>query len=627
MKSKSTKKALTTSIISILLCLAMFVGTTFAWFTDTASTTVNTIQAGTLDVALEMNTGTADEPNWVSAEGKTLEFKKASTASGEEVLWEPGCTYELPELRVVNNGNLALKYKVIISGIKGSAKLNEAIEWTMELDGADYVVDAEHNLAAKTDTVTDSDIFTISGHMTDEAGNDYQGLSIEGIAITVVATQDTVEYDSNSQTYDEYAKYPVVAVTQVAVNNEKTTTAQTTINSVETISQENNTSLAVATIPAGVKTTATDGEESIQLKLTIDEASVPANFTAVVDDAEVAKTLEVNMEGLATDNNVAIKVEMYVGTGMEGFKLYHNNNEMTAADSVNEVDADQEYYYNSESGIVTMITKSFSPFTYIYDTTINVASMNDLSVASSADWARIVKPGYYKLTDDITIDSKTLCFNAGGVDINLNGKTLIIDGKQFRTNAEVVDAKFYNGTIEIKGSGNLWMSSWGTTNLTFDDVDVKSSQKTIFYARSASKDCTLNIVGSDFNIENSKFLWANPDEGSENVPSKVNVSASGVSVKQTNYTYLEAVNLQTQYTYGEVVATFENCYFDSSIRDCEPVKISSYASNTGNSISLTMTKCSLIAKEGTNYISGSDASNVTLVLNNCTGNYGTSLTN
>jgi predicted ribosomally synthesized peptide with SipW-like signal peptide len=58
------------------MCVAMLIGTTFAWFTDTASTAVNKIQSGKLDVALEMST---DGTNWESAEGKTLTFNNTET--------------------------------------------------------------------------------------------------------------------------------------------------------------------------------------------------------------------------------------------------------------------------------------------------------------------------------------------------------------------------------------------------------------------------------------------------------------------------------------------------------------------------------------------------------------------
>ena len=200
---KSTKRALLGSVMAMVLCLAMLVGATFAWFTDTASTGVNKIQAGNLDVALEMKDASG---NWVSAEGKTLDFVKAADAKGEAILWEPGCTYTLPELRVVNNGNLALKYMIKITGIKGDAKLNEAIDWTI----GDVAMGAEQHLKAG-----ESNEFTIKGHMKESAGNDYMDLTISGISITVYATQDTVESDSFNNQYDKNATYPVANVTEL----------------------------------------------------------------------------------------------------------------------------------------------------------------------------------------------------------------------------------------------------------------------------------------------------------------------------------------------------------------------------------------------------------------------------
>ena len=204
---RATKRALLTSVMALVMCVVMLVGTTFAWFTDTASTGVNKIQAGNLDVALEMNTGTKENPKWENAEGKTLQFKTADGRT-DNILWEPGCRYQLPELRVVNNGNLALKYKIQITGIQGSAKLNEVIDWTMTMGSQDFVLGSEHSLAAKTgDNGTASEPIVIKGVMQTTAGNEYQGLSIDGIGITVYATQDTVENDSFGHDYDKNARY------------------------------------------------------------------------------------------------------------------------------------------------------------------------------------------------------------------------------------------------------------------------------------------------------------------------------------------------------------------------------------------------------------------------------------
>lgn len=189
---KATKRALLTSVMALVMCVVMLVGTTFAWFTDTASTAVNKIQAGNLKVDLEMQ---KPDGSWVSAEGQTLTFKTKDNRAADKILWEPGCRYELPALRVVNKGNLALKYKIQITGVQGDAKLNKVIDW--EITGTEVSEDGYAHLAANAFKE-----IKIKGVMQTTAGNEYQGLSIEGIGITVYATQDTVEFDSYDNTYD-----------------------------------------------------------------------------------------------------------------------------------------------------------------------------------------------------------------------------------------------------------------------------------------------------------------------------------------------------------------------------------------------------------------------------------------
>lgn len=196
--AKTSRRALLSSVLATLLCVAMLIGTTFAWFTDTASTAVNKIQAGKLDIQLLAEDGVT------SLEGDTLGWQAADGRDQEDILWEPGCTYNLQPIVIKNAGDLALKYKIAISGIKGSDKLNEAIEWTIN----GVTLDAEKPLL-----VGQSDTLTISGHMKETAGNEYQGLSIEAVGITVFATQYTSEYDSENNTYDATAEYDTVALT------------------------------------------------------------------------------------------------------------------------------------------------------------------------------------------------------------------------------------------------------------------------------------------------------------------------------------------------------------------------------------------------------------------------------
>ena len=209
---KATKRALLTSVMALVMCVVMLVGTTFAWFTDTASTNVNKIQAGNLNVELLMQNS---EGKWVSAENETLNFlqmdENGNVQSNANILWEPGATYQLPTLTIKNNGNLALKYKINVSGAKvaagapdNSLKLLDVLEWTYTVGTADYALESEKSLG-----VGDSDTLVIKATMDKNANNDYQNMAIEGIAITVYATQDTVEYDSNGNTYDKDAAYAV----------------------------------------------------------------------------------------------------------------------------------------------------------------------------------------------------------------------------------------------------------------------------------------------------------------------------------------------------------------------------------------------------------------------------------
>ena len=171
--SKSTKRALLTSVLALLMCVTMLVGATFAWFTDTASTAVNKIQAGTLNVDIV-------DKNGDSLDGKSLSFKDVN--NNTDILWEPGATFNLDSFKIVNKGNLAFKYKVIISGVNGNAKLLEAIDFFVKIGYAEKVALADWDgillpegkiATTGNEVVGATDLITISGTMKKEAGNEY----------------------------------------------------------------------------------------------------------------------------------------------------------------------------------------------------------------------------------------------------------------------------------------------------------------------------------------------------------------------------------------------------------------------------------------------------------------------
>ena len=199
---KATKRALLTSVMALVMCVVMLVGTTFAWFTDTASTGVNKITSGNLHVEIQNKEGTEiDTLKWVKEDGTVIDNQ-------EGILWEPGCTYLLTPFQIVNTGNLALKYKIVITGLDGDSPLLDVIKFTYKTaSGEEFDMSAEGHLTAKGTNGASTGMITVSATMDKNAGNEYMDKTLTGIKFTVYATQDTVENDSFNDQYDKDATY------------------------------------------------------------------------------------------------------------------------------------------------------------------------------------------------------------------------------------------------------------------------------------------------------------------------------------------------------------------------------------------------------------------------------------
>ena len=235
---RATKRALLTSIMALVMCVVMLVGTTFAWFTDTASTGVNKIQAGNLDVKLEYKNTPASD--FAEANENTPVFKDGA-------LWEPGHV-EYVVLKVSNAGNLALKYKlgINIASEVGSTnvldnpfKLSDYIKFAVingesnNLSDRDKLVaeaEKSESVAALNAGYTKGDhllkgeykVVTLVVWMPTDVGNDANYKVAEGITapsidlgINVAATQATAEFDSFDDQYDKDATYPVASAAEM----------------------------------------------------------------------------------------------------------------------------------------------------------------------------------------------------------------------------------------------------------------------------------------------------------------------------------------------------------------------------------------------------------------------------
>ena len=224
---RATKRALLTSVMALAMCVVMLVGTTFAWFTDTASTAVNKIQAGNLDVELEYS---KDFKEWKKVSDTTKVFE-------DSTLWEPGRT-EVVYLRVTNAGTLALKYTLGIynlynytgKNVLGNKySLSDYVKLGVAEPDAKYadraaaisaVQDSAKTLNSIGDTgfigtkleATETKTYAMVLYMPTEVGNEanpknndpYWAAKVS-FGISVSATQAMSESDSFDNTYDKDA--------------------------------------------------------------------------------------------------------------------------------------------------------------------------------------------------------------------------------------------------------------------------------------------------------------------------------------------------------------------------------------------------------------------------------------
>ena len=265
---RATKRALLTSVMALVMCVVMLVGTTFAWFTDTASTGVNKIQAGNLDIKVQYRTTAGSE--WQTLDNATDLF------GAEGTLFEPGHT-RVVELKITNAGNLALKYKIGMNVVSEQPGTNKAgnpyklsnylkvatspiqqydpnagpgtVSYAMEQlifekgnalawehrDFANFELDKNESNRVLDLQPGEAQILGIKVYMPETVGNEANAISTEEAAsisfgLNVLATQYTTESDSFGTQYDKDATYPVIVSNQQQANDAITNATDKKVN-------------------------------------------------------------------------------------------------------------------------------------------------------------------------------------------------------------------------------------------------------------------------------------------------------------------------------------------------------------------------------------------------------------
>lgn len=397
---KKTRFALFQSIIALILCFSMLIGTTFAWFTDGVSSGNNLIAAGNLDVELyHSNAAVKDE----SVDSDTLLFKDLK---GKQILWEPGAvSYE--NLRVVNAGDLALAYQLAIN------TQNE--NYIVDPSGATYGLSqilkvgvVEGGITAtERDAVVASvgisnwitlDEFVRNGSLMPKGNSESEetwGVVIywepgnndnlwnlnngktlnEGTAlkidlgVSLIATQEQYESDSFGNDYDAVAKLvefpefvaPGSTTTPVVPNEQNQISAPLTMTSGQ----------VSAYIPAGVQLA--DG--TTELTMSVSEMNeTGSGVTLEVNEA--IRSLDVHIEGVGKNNTVPMTIALTeiapVGLNMGNYKLYHVEENGTAQMELIGIDEDftahNQFKYDPATGDITLYMATFSEVALVADT-------------------------------------------------------------------------------------------------------------------------------------------------------------------------------------------------------------------------------------------------------------------
>ena len=537
---KNVKRSLLTSSVSLLLCFVMLIGTTFAWFTDVATSANNIIKTGKLDVSMHWNTDNGTV--WTDAEGINAEpiFDYHN--------WEPGYT-EVRYIKIGNAGNLAFQYRMYIDPTGVVGELADVIDvyYDVVTDNNGFAVPVSFSNMGSLQrlgtlrNVISEDIAIPGGvllpagetengcysgevvicvafHMQESANNHYQGESIgDSFGITLHATQYSYEKDSFGTEYDSDAKWPERPINLYATKN---------INGTPLLYGELTSEVAIngdkisATLPEGVKI----ADNATTLNLTVESTETDANLY-LGEDAS-ARGFDVHITGIAADNTqpmiVNLGAVLPAGIAATELKLYHTENgtpvQMTRVASTAEFARHNQYVYNEATGEVTIYVASFSTFSMVkaaavvwngtsdyswYNTTDTSFTLN--SAEAFAGFRDIVDGGYYDAegkwveVDQDSFDGKTVTL---GTDIDLNKKLFNPIGGGWAYNG----GKTFNGTFDGGNHTiyNIYVNGW-ELDATGDKHSSTSMGAGLFSSIHNATIENLVIYGADMRVETTSI--------------------------------------------------------------------------------------------------------------------------
>lgn len=562
-QSKNTKRALLASILSVVLCCAMLIGSTFAWFTDSVETGKNTITAGNLDVDLQYaevaegtDLTTLGDDAWTSVQGKEDLFS--------EDLWEPGHV-EVVYLRIQNLGTLALDYNLRVYAFEEtlgtnkdgeSFKLSDYLKFAVVQDVAAAYADRAAAVAAAGAGIALGGNSQPSGEalpagedgvrylalvvwMPSTVGNEANYLtgttppSVE-LGVRLEATQAMSESDSFGPDYDEFADgtpdHPEFGKPIEAVETKADALNTTVVDTTETVKGETTVNLGgiVVTYPDGAVLDANSQKDAGDNTADATQGLVYTGNTTdkaiTVEGNNVLGVYELTLP-VADTNDALVKIVKNIGANQTVVKVYHNETALTESTGGEPdgtgITGDQGYYaYDAQTGNLTLwvlhaseISVEFKslfaggtgtetdPYLIKNETQFNNIDLVDGSVKT-----------YYKLTGDFSVSPRYLAMDFFKV-ANQRLQNAVLDGNNHTITVPEGNLFYITRNAVIK---NLKVKDITDAlvvicyDATFDNVDVSSdymevSNNTGAYAiyawQDSSNAVTITFTDCDANVK------------------------------------------------------------------------------------------------------------------------------
>ena len=575
-KRKSTKSALITSVLALFLCFAMLLGSTFAWFTDSAASGSNVIKSGNLDIKVEY---TLDGENWKDLDGADDLFQKG--------LWEPGHT-EVVALRITNNGSLALNYTanmnivdetvgktqdgqditlsdilVVSSGTYGITDQVDPFfgfnisEKTLEVAFADDSSLVLTNAASfKESNVLESNQTLIAGDaqyliirvdMPETVGNEanHDGVNIPKIefGINVFATQATVESDTFGKDYDAGNAVYTVADANAAMLADNKNVMLVGANESESVLEIPAAYTATLTIVnSRVKSVQAAGDANVAIQGSVvvnAKGSGLATFAAAATNGSAITaegTLNISGSGILT----AIAADEVGAFGIGGMTTDAINIEgvtiaLAKGGFAYGVGTDTKYYKDAPEGGAAIGSSVNGADITLKNVVVEKAIGGSKAAAIGAR---------YHVGVDVTIEDSTIVYAEGGVSAAAIGGSRV-SGDASETGTSIT---IENSTVTAKGG------AYGAGIGSGYDTHCGSKQPM----------CTINISDSTINATGGKYA-AGIGTGYHNAALNGEIKDSTVTAASGEKLYKDTYTLAMDIGFGVVDPAREGQQTDSYI--------------------------------------------------------------